>query len=358
MEDNCQDILSIDASIAGDSVIGDFESNIGDTIDIDDDDVGTVDSEEDDGINIIIECGGKSSKKPSTEIERIDNILQQVKFEDDELQNEIGNLITKSFEISMSKFITVFVDNRFIILNHETPISDRLRSCIWKVQHPYIYKPFFYINSLNNIIKPNMEFPDTYAVFAVKYEKVNKLKMLKSVDKNVSTTRQHYTKINNALYVYTDFAILIIKNHKIVDYAIHGVHSNIHEAVDRWKPQKIYYNAQPNDPLDTFLSYKYQPFYDLIQKYGDCMKIYRNQNVVSLALCERNDIFCALCNSIKDFLGLTNYYNTTKNQMSFTSNCKTKNQMSFAPRCKPLYRYNPYKQPQNVRRALSVMKKN
>lgn len=331
------------------------------SLNVDCSDIATDDdlSDSDDDINVIIDAQAiKDRPNRIDEYKLIQQFLNNAKIEDDELQVEIELLVTKSIESPMMhKHITVFVDNRYLIVDYNTKISDRLKSYIWHTSKPYLYKPLIYIDSLNNFIKPNASLPDVYAVFSVKYDRVNNVKSQKFNNIKTQQMIKHKYRFqnNNALYIYIDFSILIIKDGKIVDYAIHGIHSSIRETVDRWKPSQIIYNAEPNDPLDTFLHYEHQPFYELIYKYGKPMKLFRNQKIVCLALCERNDVYCAFCNGLKDLLGLTNfYYQSLQHQQNHVDAGK---EIRFNKRQhKYNRRFNPYRQPTIKRHSLTVLK--
>lgn len=326
-----------------------------------DSDSSESDDDEDDGINVIIDADKIKSSRNSTdrqgELDRIHSILHGVCNSDNELRCEIENLVTKSLHSPvMTKYITVFVDNRFLVIDHKTVLSDRLKSYIWRPSKPFVQTPLPFIESINKFIKPNLALPDVYAVFSVKYERVNNIK--RPNNQYSITTRVYPQRRNNALYIYTDFSILIIKNGQIVDYAIHGVHSNIHGAVEHWKPKQIIYNAEPFDSLYSFLNYKHQPFYEIMYKLGTPMKLYRNQRVICLALCERNDVYCAFCNGIKDLLGLTNFQ-----QISNASQSVPDIRPSNSSKChhdrrfRRTRRYDPYRQPRINRQTLTVIRK-
>lgn len=357
LEDYFNDVLSlkIDCSDLGSDSNDEQDHNCGNP---------DEDDEDDDGINVIIDTDAIKRKRTndrSDELERIQTILNSAYIDDDEIQREIQTLVTKSLHAPvMSKYITVFVDNRFLVIDYDTPLTDRLKSYIWRPSKPFVRRSLPFIESMNKFIKPNLAMPDVYAVFSVKYERVNNLKRPISNQQPI-TTRPRPQKRNNALYIYTDFSILIVKNGKIVDYAIHGVHSSIQGAVEHWEPKQIFYNAEPNDPLDSFLHYKHQPFYGLIYKTGTPMKLYRNQQVICLALCERNDVYCAFCNGIKDLLGLTNFWhlsasNSQSNIITDDARLSLSRNYQHDRRFTRARRYDPYRQPYVNRRTLSVLR--
>ena len=136
--------------------------------------------------------------------------------------------------------------------------------------------------------------------------------------KNIPTTQASITEQhqqtndnkNRFLYRYVDFAAIIIQNGKIIDYAIHGFVSNINEMIKKHKPRKVYINANPNDALDTFLRYPYQPFYESTYGLLTPIKIYRNPNFNTTVFCGRRNIYCAFCNVLKDAYGFFNLKHT------------------------------------------------
>lgn len=319
------------------------------------------DDDDDDGINIVIDADAiktRNSTDRQVELDRIQSILSNTCNDDNEIQREIQTLVSKSLKAPlMAKYITVFVDNRFLVIDYKTELTDRLKSYIWRTPKPFVHRSLPFIESINEFIKPNLALPDVYAVFSVKYERINNAK--RPHNQHLITTRVRPQKHNNALYIYTDFSILIVKHGKIVDYAIHGVHSSIHGAVEYWKPKQIIYNAEPSDPLDSFLHYKHQPFYELIYKLGASMKLYRNQRVICLALCERNDVYCAFCNGVKDLLGLTNFQHISNAALQ-TNPSVTRTalvpKIRHDRRFTNIRRYDPYRQPHINRRTLTVLR--
>ena len=158
------------------------------------------------------------------------------------------------------------------------------------------------------------------AIFAVKYKK-NVICMNPNVMTNntstsgISTTANNsnyynqddntFKRSNTGIYQYCDFAAVILQDGQVVDYAIHGYASNIADMINIHKPKYVYYNARPNDALDVFMNYPYQPFYSAC--YGKLfpVRINRtNQFFNPMAFCQRNDVFCALCNCLRDVRGL------------------------------------------------------
>lgn len=104
------------------------------------------------------------------------------------------------------------------------------------------------------------------------------------------------------LYQYCDFSIIMIRDNCVVDYAIHGVHSNIAEVIERHQPEAVYYNAQMGDALDTFVKYEWQPFYECLRNVAKPISIYRNTRELfnTLPFCQRCDTFCAFCHALRD----------------------------------------------------------
>lgn len=133
-----------------------------------------------------------------------------------------------------------------------------------------------------------------------------------------------FKRSNIGIYQYCDFAAVIIENGQIIDYAIHGFASNISEMIYHHQPKYIYYNAQEGDALDIFMNYKHQPFY--MACYGKLrpIRINRiNDFFNPLVFCERNDLFCALCNCLRDVRGLFFKIPEQKFEISNTCNMNT-----------------------------------
>ncbi|AYP97902.1 GrBNV gp78-like protein-like protein [Mauternbach virus] len=294
-----------------------------------------------------IEMSNDVITKPSTTITsttidgneentKLSKVIDQAEFnatsiiEDIGLREELNKLVTNSIILSTLKCITVKYNNQIILISSATPISSRLASIFWAYPKIYVKQQMPFLDEFNKIIANSTYTPETmtahdkygneiyrsskYAVFSVKYKKnfVTNLKSndaAKTSDSGNTDTNiikpDGFKKPNTGIYHYLDFAAVIIENGKIIDYAIHGYVSNIAEMIHIHKPTRVYYNARRGDALDVFMNYQYQPFYEAC--YGKLTPVIINRTndfFNPLPFCERQDIYCALCNCLRDVRGL------------------------------------------------------
>lgn len=286
-------------------------------------------SDDNDGINVIIDDSDLSQEDISNneELRRIYNIMDSNIYNDYTvdlaIKSELEQLVSKSINPKNMKTITVKFQNQIIMIPNDCPISSRLASLVWA--YPKTYTPMklpsqsefdknmnycresgqLWLRNYPN----NIPISDTIGIFSVKYKK-NIISSDAGVVNNQSPsiTRDGYEGFkhcSSGIYQYCDFALLIIKNGVIIDYAIHGFKSNINECINVHNPVKIFYNASNGDALDVFMNYPYQPFFPAMSSIMQPIKIYRlPENFNSISFCERNDVYCALCSALKDMRGL------------------------------------------------------
>lgn len=314
------------------------------------------------------------------ETERQEHEINQRISEKIQREQEIEELIKKSITqgVKFEESVALFIDKRLIIVSNREILSDNLREYIWGVEKPYNYKPLKHLTILNELATTTgVQFKakdEVWGIIAVKYESLNTMTKIQRHQRQVNTIQ---TSINNkvgqtakGLYLFTDSCLLMIRNNQIIDYSIWGVHSNFNEMIARHKPTEIFYNANVNDPTWCFLNFKSQPYYNIIQKYGRPMRIYRDRNyIITVALCDRLDICCALCNAIKDFLGLTRDLKMTirmhedaeqrqREERAFEENKQCWKSEEYDYHRRRNYRYNPYKRPVTFLRHSKVPKIN
>lgn len=264
--------------------------------------------DEDDGIEIII---SKEPYKMAT--------IEDEYNADLEIKNEVNALVESSIDIN-GPCITILFANQLILVPIKSKISDRLASILWSTEKHYTESTFPYIELYNKLLNSayvknggnGNKDDEVFAYFATKYErKTLNRTMYKNhqLQNNLIPHQQQQQQQNNefkdcysGLYRYTDFAIFIIKNGIIIDYAIHGYVSSINGIIEKHKPKHIYYNARLNDALDVFLKYPYQPFYTTMKDLLVPVQIHKlnNDNFNTLAFCIRQDVFCASCIGIRD----------------------------------------------------------
>lgn len=291
---------------------------------------GGEEEDDDDGIQIII------SKEPykMTTIEDECNV-------DLEIKNEIDALVESSIDIN-GPCITILFANQLILVPVTAKISNRLASILWSLEKDYIESTFPHIELYNKLLKTaytknggNGNKDDgLFAYLATKYERKT---LNRTIHKNQNSQyqqqiqQQQQQQNNNdfkdcysGLYRYTDFAIFIIKNGIIIDYAVHGYVSSINGILEKHKPKNIYYNAKTNDALDVFLKYPYQPFYTTMKDRLVPIQIHKlnNDQFNPLAFCIRHDVFCASCIGVRDLRNFLIYRSVEFNNTDDDSNTK------------------------------------
>lgn len=257
-----------------------------------------------------------------------------------QLKNEIMNLVATSVRSSYSRSVTLLVENKLVAIPDHVPLSDQLAARIWPPDKLYSESKLPYVELFNSLLIPNARRNgDTYAVFSVKYNRAkcalrpnsSETRSTRLVEEMASGFHGHHdsaavsltARTNGgdasadsqavdrssvtALYQFCDFAAVIVSDNKVVDYAVHGVRSSIVRMLDAHRPRRVYYNATIGDPLYVFVNYKYQPFYAALKGISRPVKINRSHaNFNTIAFCERNDVFCALCCCLRDVKGFVN----------------------------------------------------
>lgn len=255
-----------------------------------DEDTETDDDDDDDEMDNVIVKIDQNKIQNST----FDYIVNYPNEEDKkQIDAEIDELIKKSI-FQPIQFISVIVEKKIILIDVNTKISKKLANVIWgpeKNYEPYI-ENFDYINELLKNTTRN----DTIGFFGTYYNKKTSMD-LSSVSYQ---QQQQQTKQQNDTIFYSDFCLVIVKEKKIVDVAIHGVFSSINALVDKYKPRKIYYKATLYDPMYTFMNYKYQPFYESFKDIIVPVNVdVTNTMFNPISFCIRRFNFCAFCRALK-----------------------------------------------------------
>lgn len=304
----------------------------------DDDD----DDDFDDNITITIDSSATGLIMPATttrknhELSKINSVMNASKMYtcnlhmDLEMQTELNNLIVNSIAPKTSKCIAVNFNRRIILIPTTQVLSSRLQSMFWAPARQYKETTMDLFDNLDIVsqISKNlngggivaassamsaaaaghpMYTSETIAIFSARYYHKTTMPGYASAsyDQNAGNTGT----TNNAagFYYYTDFAVFIISNVKLIEYAIHGHVSNINALLQKYNPAKIYYNSLPNKALDLFLRYPYQPFFAGITDQSKLTPIVIHRftgNFNTLAFCERQEPYCAFCNGLRDIRGL------------------------------------------------------
>lgn len=275
-------------------------------VDDDDDEENNRDGDDEDNINITIELEGRNEPErlaslintnPLHGIPIICNKNYSYHVIDLEIEKEIEALVRLSICPSTDKNIAILVNNQLILVPHNVRMSDRLVSYAWGHPKPYEPSNIPYAGEFNRLLRLCASRKnETFAIFGARYNNTQYSKSEREIC---------------GLHQYSEFAAIIISNHTIVDYAIHGYRSNIVDMIERHQPRRIYYNAK-NDSITHFLEYKCQPFYQAFagllrplrinEPNGNCSTSFN-----PLSFCERKNIFCALCRCLKDAYGFFNY---------------------------------------------------
>lgn len=279
-------------------------------------------SDEDDDINVIIQPLSRDDELRRINLitSRSDEVYPTQDF-DLELERELQTIVSKTIILNSKKCITVSFQNQIILIPNDMPISSKLASLLWENPKRYAKmtlpsqtefdKNMQMCRSNNKFwtkaYPDGIPFSSKIGIFAVKYKKnvIAPNVTTNTTTKSGSQIEGGFKHSNSGVYQYYDFALLIVENCVIIDYAIHGFSSNINECIKTHQPVKIFYNAEVGDALDVFMNYPYQPFFEATSGLLRPIKIQRlTENFNSLSFCPRHDIFCASCSALKDFRGL------------------------------------------------------
>lgn len=291
-----------------------------------------------------------------------------------EMQAELNALICESIAPKTSKCIAVSFNKRIILIPITHPLSSRLQSIFWPLPRQYAETTLHMFNSLNivseiarnlgvadikSLCGDNLGFniTDTIAIFSARYYYKATLPSRDGQYPSAGNTGSNCSvpATNNAgFYYYADFAIFIVQNMKIIEYAIHGYVSNINELLLKYAPKRIFYNSRPNKALDLFLRYPYQPFFAGITDQSKLTPITINRlhgTFNTLVFCDRQDTFCAFCNGLRDIRGLifrllthqnmdmlapTSAFTMTRRQLLQMKSTTTSNEKAIASAAAPI----------------------
>ncbi|XP_025205859.1 uncharacterized protein LOC112602137 isoform X2 [Melanaphis sacchari] len=118
-------------------------------------------------------------------------------------------------------------------------------------------------------------------------------------DSRVEKIGQSSKYKDSKLYFFKEFSLIIMKNGQFVNASIHGLVNSIEDLLDRYNVKTVYVNCDPGTSLDTFLSYKHQPFYRALHSRKLVYLIgYLKYNIGTLPYCSRNNAYCSFCRCI------------------------------------------------------------
>lgn len=277
--------------------------------------------------------------------EKVENVLQR----DLAVKSEIDTLLKKSVFLTNNRCVAVHYCGRVLLVSTDTPLSSRMMNIFWNVPLPYQQTTLdgdgnssvnltdlAYKNLTPRVIDHQIQPSDVIVIFAAKYEK--KWTMIAARSKSNEKSKSHYGSMRavggsasnagagaatgammpNSMgtqtfkdsktgYLYTEFAALVVQYGKIIDIADHGRISNVRDMILKHRPKKIFYNSLPNEALDVFMRYPYQPFYgsfDTLDKLAPVRINRINDGFNTLAFCRRQDAFCSFCIAMRDYRGL------------------------------------------------------
>ncbi|KAI5630622.1 OrNVorf27-like [Venturia canescens] len=250
-------------------------------------------------LNAIL-CGEGEKMLPymSPSLQSVYNLNQQ----DLELNAEIDRLIIASINLHTNKIITIFVRNTLVLVPIHTVISSRLASHIWPTETARGTYAFPYAEEFNKILPTYVERRETVAFFGVHYTKpLMDMASFKCARFTNNASRNVCESTSNAgIYLFDDFSLVIVRDGRVVDSAIHGFRGNINALVEKYKPTRIYYNAVPGDALDTFMNYPYQPFYEAVHERMVPLIVNTTRMAFNPSpFCERYNTYCSFCKTLK-----------------------------------------------------------
>jgi hypothetical protein len=220
----------------------------------------------------------------------------------DHLREEIWNLAKLSATTSATKrMVVLYVHQTLFQIPDTITLSDQLKEAVWSsacLSNSYREmkngKVFEEILSQNSVYFERRE--DVIGFFGARYRKMG----APSIKRQVAY-RQQSSQHSNNMFLYQDFCLIIIKNRKILNYAIHGHFNNMSKLIAEYNPRRIYYDSSIGGPLEVFVNYKSQPFYDAMKNRTVPLPIERLEveNFNPTVFCDRCDPYCSLCLTLK-----------------------------------------------------------
>ncbi|CAH0393276.1 unnamed protein product [Bemisia tabaci] len=239
---------------------------------------------------------------------------------DIELNHEIKSLIHAASTLKTHRTIFIIVHDSVIPVAYDMKISSRLAHSVWAIEKLYDHYEFPNMDILNEQLLS--EESSIVAYFHARYMKLNvdshgpiNSRITSSSRKRTINARylmqgtDDLAKKRNFTYetvtgrFYYDFTLIIVRNGKIAECAIHGVRSNILELVKKYDPKKIYCDYKEGDSLHTFLNYPYQPLYEALRDRMVPLHLVSLMNGINqphvrnreLPFCDRRDPLCSFC---------------------------------------------------------------
>lgn len=259
-----------------------------------------------DNMNIEIKSNDSNVEEDEDEGEDGVNVIIGAMQPQFDVSQEVRELIKNNKVGALYIIACLYINGRhqILVLNDGQHISPELAECIWK--RPLLYRESLFPNA--DIYNEELSSGgggsgEKVAVFSVWFQK-------QQSRGRTSKPMPTFLKPNNVAtvsvppvaflpaYHYTDFAAAIVQNNRIIDYAIHGVRSNISEMMIRHQPKRVYYHGLGSNALTVFLNYQYQPFYKALEGRLEPVNFISNSPDLQrhyLSYCERSNSMCAFC---------------------------------------------------------------
>jgi len=273
----------------------------------DDDDDGDDDDEED-NINIIINSDNtklNAIAKESDETMKA-NSLDEIEFM---VQSELIRLMQNNVPEKDMRYIAINYQDQLILVPYEYKLSQMAQSVIWPNNNKvYEQQDVSFLDKYNNYIENLLKVSkNLYSELDKNFETLTYCDKKTPIDSTVGMFSAIFKRTaltiddsKKTVYVFRKFALLIIQNGKIIDYALHGNKSSIAGCVREHKPIRIFFKSSGCDQLNTFLKYKHQPFYECFKGLLQPLNVsLLNDNYDTSAFCPNSTQFCALCSALR-----------------------------------------------------------
>lgn len=233
-----------------------------------------------------------------------------------EIKNEIKQLL-KNITPRLDG-VTIEVNGSLIAVPKDVAISQRLRTMVWGAHLMRTQtKPYRFLNAneFETILKQNPKFAvptdgKTIGFFGAIYAKPGRTTYITNstfVDKSINhrNSYQHLNQdnTNRSYHIYKEFTLIIMRDGRVLDMAVHGSIGNLEVLVENYKPTEIYCLGSEQTSLWHFIQYKYQPF----SSFSHLFKFLPvNFNYEVIQFCPFQMQFCSFCRAINTAMAFYN----------------------------------------------------
>lgn len=266
--------------------------------------------------NVLVDVDPKIILNNNDLLDESTGLLTEYTNNDDDilLRSEIEKIKQISIDSTVETIAAYDnIKNIVFYIPIDLPISSRLRDYLWNTSCICENEPLRFESC--DVFEEFLEKKyktfsnDCIGFFGYHYWKNGKTFKLTPKDGKIGNKPER-EKTLHGCFVFDDFSLIIMKNGKIIDYAIHGVENNVNEIIRKYKPIKIFYSGKSNDPISVFLKYKYQPFSEFSESFVP-IQMYLKKYVV-IQNCKRKSEYCSFCNANQFVL---NYYDYEQKKM-------------------------------------------